>query len=64
MGRDYNSNGGVPRGLSRDPDEMNQLLWARKKLKKRRERNDSKKTRKAYFKQKEGGDGDEQLNDK
>ena len=29
-------NNGVPHGLDRDPDEIHQKLWARKKLKNRR----------------------------
>ena len=40
-------------GIDRDPDQINQMLWKRKNLKKRRERNDIKKVRKSYFKDKE-----------
>ena len=36
--------------MERDPDHINQMLWKRKKLKKRRERNEQKKARKSYFK--------------
>ena len=40
-------------GLMRDPDEINQKLWAKKRLKIRRLKNDQKKQRKEYFKMKE-----------
>ena len=33
-------------GMERDPDYINNKLWKRKLLKKRRERNESKKLRK------------------
>ena len=33
----------------RDPDEINQKLWARKKLKIRRAKNEHNKMRKEYF---------------
>ena len=37
----------------KDVDEINQKLWARKKLKKRRDRNETKRVRKNYFKHKD-----------
>ena len=40
-------------GLMRDPDEINQKLWAKKRLKIRRLKNEQKKTRKDYFKMKD-----------
>ena len=54
MGKD---NIHVPRsgGVMRDPDEINQKLWARKKLKIRRAKNEQKKMRKDYFNSKESG---------
>ena len=45
----------VRRDLERDPDHINQMLWKRKIYKKRVERNELKKVRKHYFKEKEGG---------
>ena len=47
----------VPRsgGVMRDPDEINQKLWARKKLKIRRAKNEDKKMRKGYFNIKDSG---------
>ena len=40
-------------GLMRDPDEINQKLWAKKRLKIRRLKNEHKKQRKEYFKMKD-----------
>jgi hypothetical protein len=45
----------VRRDLERDPDHINQMLWKRKIYKKRVERNELKKVRKHYFREKEGG---------
>ena len=45
----------VRRDLERDPDHINQMLWKRKIYKKRVERNELKKVRKHYFKEKESG---------
>jgi hypothetical protein len=45
----------VRRDLERDPDHINQMLWKRKIYKKRVERNELKKVRKHYFKEKEAG---------
>jgi len=45
----------VRRDLERDPDHINQMLWKRKIYKKRVARNEIKKVRKQYFKEKEGG---------
>lgn len=39
--------------MARDSADINEKLWSRKKLKARREKNASKKVRKAYFKAKE-----------
>ena len=50
MGKDGNR---MMRHMEHDPDEINQKLWSRKKLMKRRERNESNKVRKTFFKQKE-----------
>ena len=46
----------IPRGggLIKDVDEYNQKLWAKKKLKIRRMKNESKKIKKSYFKMKDG----------
>lgn len=50
---EYKKVKGVPIGMEKDPDYYNQKLWKRKLLKKRRERNEIKKMRKGYFKEKE-----------
>jgi hypothetical protein len=39
--------------MAKDSSDINEKLWSRKKLKNRRERNENKKVRKAYFKAKE-----------
>jgi hypothetical protein len=44
----------VRRDLERDPDHINNMLWKRKLYKKRVARNEIKKVRKHYFKEKEG----------
>lgn len=43
----------VRRDLERDPDHINHMLWKRKLYKKRVARNEIKKVRKHYFKEKE-----------
>ena len=51
----------------RDPDEINQKLWARKKLKLRRLKNEKKKIKKEYFKHKDNlqaGGGEVQVDEK
>lgn len=44
----------VRRDLERDPDHINHMLWKRKLYKKRVARNELKKVRKHYFKEKDG----------
>ena len=51
MGKFDNSRGSSQ--IMRDPEEIHHKLWARKKLIKRRERNDQNKVRKRFFKMKE-----------
>lgn len=46
----------VRRDLERDPDHINQMLWKRKLYKKRIARNEIKKTRKQYFREKNEGE--------
>jgi hypothetical protein len=43
----------VRRDLERDPDHINQMLWKRKLYKKRVARNEVKKVRKHYFKERD-----------
>ena len=50
--------------LMRDPDEIHHKLWARKRLKVRRERNDKKKMRQKYFKTKEDDTADGEIDPK
>ena len=54
----------VKYGLERDPDEIHQKLWNRKKLKIRRERNESKKVRKQFFKTKDELNDNDNVPDK
>ena len=44
---------GLPHGMERDPDAMNMKLWKRKQWMKRNERNETKKFKKQYIKEKE-----------
>lgn len=44
---------GLPHGLERDPDQINQMLWKRKQYRKRLEKNESKKLKKQYIREKE-----------
>eukprot|EP00347_Sterkiella_histriomuscorum_P002294 403368707 len=44
---------GLPHGLERDPDAINQMLWKRKIYRKRVEKNESKKLKKQYIREKE-----------
>ena len=48
----------------KDPDEIHHKLWARKRLKVRRERNDKKKMRKTYFKAKEDDNAEDEVDAK
>ena len=41
------------RDIERDPDHINQMLWKRKIYKKRVARNETKRVRKNFFKEKE-----------
>ena len=44
---------GLPRGVDRDPDQINTMLWKKKQYKKRLEKNDHKRQKKAYLKEKQ-----------
>ena len=50
--------------MAKDGSDINAKLWSRKKLKARREKNDHKHIRKAYFKLKDGEKGDANLTEK
>ncbi len=44
---------GLPKGVDRDPDQINSVLWKRKLYKKRIARNENKRLQKAYRREKQ-----------